>query len=182
MNSWALETYLEKKYYDVSPTSLETLYEEILQAASLTGIEGHHYLTIGGYEASTEIKRMNLIYDEKTQTCKPQYFEMNLNGNMTLPRLKMGTYPLKIRQSFEQEKVYIEEHEKEHESLWQQGLQAFEKKIQGLVISDNESCTSLIDEINQEMVRTLDEILQKNVSFDCLIYGERLEISQCELL
>lgn len=171
-----LEINLTKEYYDVAPVNAEMIRLAMMEASHLSdSTDGNH--TVGGYEASVMISRMNLAHHNGH--CKAKTFEMELNGVMTLPRLKMGSYALKIRQAFEKEQAELEEHEKFHEKIWQDFLRNFEQDILGLAVKDNESCDQLIDEINQEMAKVLDEILYQNLEFDCISYGDQLKLAQC---
>lgn len=171
-----LEINLTKEYYDVAPDNAEMIRLAMMEASHLSdSVDGNH--TVGGYEASTMISRMNLVHNDGQ--CRAKVFEMKLNGVMTLPRLKMGNYPLKIRQTFEDEQLQLEEHENIHAEIWQDSLKDFEEKIRGINIQDNENCDQLINEINQEMAKVLDIILYQNLEFDCISYGEQLKLSQC---
>ncbi len=171
-----LEVNLTKEYYDIAPANAEMIRLAMMEASHLSESTNDNH-TVGGYEASTMISRMNLVHDNGQ--CKAKTFEMELNSVMTLPRLKMGNYPLKVRQTFENEQIKLEEHEKFHEKIWQDSLRNFEQDILGLAVKDNESCDQLIDEINQEMAKVLDEILYQNLEFDCISYGDQLKLAQC---
>lgn len=175
----ALETHLEKQYYDVAPTSETQLKQEIRTASPLHEIEFEHQST-AEYEASTTIRRMNLVHHEGK--CQAKVFEMQLNGTMILPRLTMGNYSLKIRQAFEEAYEDLEQHERVHEQIWQTALKQFERDIRGLILPDNEYCDDLITEINQKMSKVLDEIMVKNMEFDCASYGDYLQLAQCQVL
>lgn len=176
--SWALEVRIEKAYYDVAPTSAEEVYQQIILSSPFNHDDSESYQTIGGYEASTIIKKMDLVYADGF--CHAETFEMTLNGLITLPRLKMDNYSLKIRQAFEEQLQYLEEHEKVHEEIWKEHLAEFEREIKSSSVQDNESCEGLIDEINQKMVETLDAIMTKNIQFDCISYGKRLDMMKCQ--
>lgn len=171
-----LEINLTKEYYDVAPNHAETIQLAMMGASRWSDINSQNH-TVGSYEASTMISRMQLAYDNGQ--CKAKIFEMKLNGVMTLPRLKMGNYPLKIRQAFEEERSLLEQHERVHESIWQNSLQKFEQAVLSLNIVDNMSCDILINEINQKMTKVLDEIMHKNLEFDCLSYGSHLQLTEC---
>lgn len=171
-----LEINLTKEYYDVVPDDVETISLAMMEASHLSDSNSQNH-TVGGYEASTTIGRMEIIHHEGR--CKAKIFEMKLNGEITLPRLKMGNYPLKIRQAFEEERSLLEQHERVHESIWQNSLQKFEQEIRSLHIVDDESCDVLINEINQKMSKVLDEIMHKNLEFDCLSYGGHLQLTEC---
>lgn len=171
-----LEINLTKEYYDIAPDNTEMIRLAMMEASHLSdSVDGNHI--VGGYEASTMISRMNLVHNDGQ--CRAKVFEMKLNGVMTLPRLKMGNYPLKIRQTFEDEQLQLEEHENIHAEIWQDSLKDFEEKIRGINIQDNENCDQLINEINQEMAKVLNEILYQNLEFDCISYGDQLKLSQC---
>lgn len=171
-----LEVNLTKEYYDISPDNAEMIRLAMMEASHLSESNDEHH-TVGGYEASTMISRMNLVHDDGQ--CKAKIFEMTLNGTMTLPRLKMGNYPLKVRQTFENEKAKLEEHENIHAEIWQNSLKDFEAKIRDITIEDNENCDHLISEVNQEMAKVLDKILYQNLEFDCISYGDQLKLAQC---
>lgn len=171
-----LEVNLTKEYYDIAPDNVEMIRLAMMEASHLNSLNDEHHI-VGGYEASTMINRINLVHADGQ--CKAQIFEMTLNGTMTLPRLKMGNYPLKIRQTFEDEQIELEEHENIHAEIWQSSLKDFEEKIRGISIQDNENCDQLISEINQEMTKVLNEILYQNLEFDCISYGDQLKLSQC---
>lgn len=171
-----LEINLTKEYYDVAPDDAETIQLAMMKASHLGDVNSQNH-TVGGYEASTMISRMQLAHDNGQ--CKAKIFEMKLNGVMTLPRLKMGNYSLKIRQTFEYEQIALEEHENVHAEIWQSSLKNFEEKIRSMIIQDNENCDQLINEINQEMAKVLDEILYRNLEFDCISYGDQLNLAQC---
>lgn len=171
-----LDINLTKEYYDVVPDNVEMIRLAMMEASHLSDSTDEHH-TVGGYEASATISRMNLVHDNGQ--CQAKIFEMKLNGVMTLPRLKMGNYPLKIRQTFEDEQIELEEHETVHAKIWQNSLKDFEEKIRGISIQDNKNCDQLISEINQEMSKVLDEILYQNLEFDCISYGDQLKLTQC---
>ena len=171
-----LDVNLTKEYYDIAADNAEMIRLAMMEASHLSdSVDGNH--TVGGYEASTMISRMNLVHNDGQ--CRAKVFEMKLNGVMTLPRLKMGNYPLKIRQTFEDEQLQLEEHENIHAEIWQNSLKEFEAKIRNITTKDNENCDQLISEINQEMAKVLDEILYQNLEFDCISYGDQLKLSQC---
>ena len=171
-----LEVNLTKEYYDIAPDNADMIRLAMMEASHLSNsANGNH--AVGGYEASTMISRMNLVHDDGQ--CKAKTFEMQLNGVMTLPRLKMGNYPLKIRQTFENEQIKLEEHESIHAEIWQNSLKDFEANIRDITIEDNENCDQLISEINQEMAKVLDKILYQNLEFDCISYGDQLKLAQC---
>ncbi|WP_077928002.1 DUF922 domain-containing protein [Wohlfahrtiimonas populi] len=171
-----LEVNLTKEYYDIAPANVGMIRLAMMEASHLSESTDDNH-TVGGYEASAMISRMNLVYDNGQ--CKAKIFEMELNGIMTLPRLKMGNYPLKIRQTFEDEQIALEKHENVHAEIWQSSLKGFEEKVRGMIVQDNENCDRLINEINQEMAKVLDEILYRNLEFDCISYGDQLKLSQC---
>lgn len=171
-----LEVNLTKEYYDIAPDNAEMIRLAMMEASHLSESNDEHHI-VGGYEASTMINRINLVHADGQ--CKAQIFEMTLNGTMTLPRLKMGNYPLKVRQTFEDEQIKLEEHENIHAEIWQNSLKDFEAKIRSITIEDNENCDHLISEINQEMAKVLDKILYQNLEFDCISYGDQLKLAQC---
>lgn len=171
-----LEINLTKEYYDVAPDNVEMIRLAMMEASHLSDSTDEHH-TVGGYEASATISRMNLVHDNGQ--CQAKAFEMKLNGVMILPRLKMGNYPLKIRQAFEDEQIELEEHENTHAEIWQNALKDFEEKVRSIKVEDNESCDQLINEINQEMAKVLDEIMYHNLEFDCISYGDQLNLAQC---
>lgn len=174
--AYALEVHLTKEYYDIVPTNAGSIQLAMIKASHWPDSKnGHH--TVGGYEASATVRRMDVVYENGR--CQAKTFEMQLNGTMTLPRLKMGNYSLKIRQAFNDELKLLVEHENEHANIWRVALQNFETKIQGINVIDNARCDQLIHEINQEMSKVLDEVWYRNLEFDCLSYGDRLNLPQC---
>lgn len=173
---FSLEVQLTKEYYNVGPGNIGDVNHPITMI-SKAGIKHFGYNSIGSYTALTEIKTLNINYENGM--CYTEKFELMLKGVMILPRLKMGNYLLKIRQAFEEESERLQVHEYEHEQIWKQSLNDFETKIRKLRIEDNEQCFRLIDEVNQKMALTLSEIMQKNIQFDCVEYGYQLDLAEC---
>lgn len=171
-----LEINLSKTYYDVAPTDVDNIELAMMKASHLSDSAGNHY-TLGSYDASATVYRMNLAYENGQ--CQAKVFEMQLNGTMTLPRLKTGNDSVAIQQAFEDQKIMLEEHESVHAQIWQNALRDFEEKIRAIQVKDNESCDQLVHEINQEMSKVLDAVLAQNLAFDCRSYGERLQLLQC---
>ncbi|GAA5101560.1 DUF922 domain-containing protein [Wohlfahrtiimonas larvae] len=167
---------LMQEYYDVVPLDVDNIRISMMHASHLSDVSNAHH-TIGNYIASTTVDRMVLVHEQGQ--CHASVFEMKLNGTMTLPRLAMGNYPLKLRQAFEDELNMLEQHEKTHERIWQTALEAFENDIQQLIVPDNQNCDQFINEINQKMIKVLDDIGLENLKFDCISYGKHLNFTQC---
>ena len=174
--TYGLEVNLTHQYYDVAPKHSGEI-RAAMMAASPLGEANHSHHTIGSYEASVTVGRMSIIYNNGQ--CQVPVFDVQLNGTMTLPRLKMGNYPLKIRQAFEDELLLLENHEYMHAKIWQAAVQDFERKIRHTVMKDNQACDHLINEINQEMDKVLSDVLSQNLALDCRSYGDQLGFSEC---
>lgn len=172
--SFALKVSLEKTYYQIAPTDA-TLLDEAMINSSNKGSNHHH--TVGGYTASAVIRTMSLVYHD--QTCSVEKFEMNLKGIMLLPKLKIGNYALKVRQAFDDKLEHIMMHESEHERIWRLALLNFEESVRLMNGLDNPSCDALVDKINAEMLKTLQQIDHANILFDCVSYGDDLVLAQC---
>ncbi len=171
-----LEVHLTKEYYDVDPDSVDSIQSAMMKASPFSDSNDDLH-TIGSYEASTMVNKMHLIYDNGH--CTASVFEMALNGTMTLPKLMKSDYSKNIQQSFEEMRYSLEQHEYVHEKIWQDALQNFEQKIRNTILIDNKQCDQLINEINQEMTKVLEDIMARNSEFDCASYGDQLNLSQC---
>lgn len=174
--SFALDVQLVKKYYFVDPEQFTGITHSV-GSASIIDNKSIGLHAVASYSASVAIKMIHV--QNNLGMCHTDKFELQLNGVMMLPKLKMGNYLLTTRQNFDEEYLRLQQHEYEHEAIWESALLEFEQNIRALKINDNNECGKLIDEINQKMAITLSDIIQKNIQFDCTSYGYRLGLKEC---
>lgn len=175
--AFALEVTLHKDYYRVDPHSVDAIETAIINASTLQSDKNGK--AVGQYDASTSVTSFEV--EHSNGYCRINQFELTLNGSIVLPELSKKRFHAKdIIEAFEQHKQMIEVHELQHESIWIEHLQNFEKNVRELRIEDNAQCDALIDDINQKMVHALSEILFENRSFDCMSYGKELHLHECE--
>lgn len=176
-DAFALEVTLRKDYYWVDPHNIDEIEVAIINASTLSSDKNGK--AIGQYDASTLVTTFDVEHNDGY--CHVNGFELALSGSIVLPELlKRQLYEKNIVDAFEQHKKMIEVHELQHESIWIEHLQNFEKKVRELRIEDNAQCDALIDDINQKMANALSEILFENRSFDCMSYGKELHLHECE--
>lgn len=173
----ALEVTLHKEYYRVDPHSVDAIEAAIITASTLQSDKNGK--AVGQYDASTLVTSFGVEHNDGY--CRVNEFELTLNGSLVLPELSKKRFHAKdIIEAFEQHKQMIEVHELQHESIWIEHLQSFEKNVRVLRVEDNLQCDVLIDDINQKMINALSEILFENRAFDCKSYGKELHLHECE--
>lgn len=178
----AVEVNLEIIHYPVVIEDGQSIDDAILTAAkdvpnlaqSLVS-DQHH--AVSSYVGSVTLASLAYHYEASSQRCVLTDLVVSLNGEMVLPTLFAGSS--EQHAAFTQEYRALKAHEWHHQTLWQQALLSYEERLKDLSLADDEMCSALFHEINQEMGKTLVQIEAVNLAYDCDSYGADFNLSLC---